>query len=128
METSGVGVEAVIREFRDHRFDRDFDGFHLAAADEDHFEVLTRGVVERQQEIDRAVSRRLGRNWRLDRVDATARAILRVGTFEILHCPQTPREVALDEYVEIAKSFFDSPETGFVNATLDGIARDAPAA
>jgi N utilization substance protein B len=32
--------------------------------------------------------------------------------------------VAIDEYVEIAKSFFEGPEPGFVNAALDGIARD----
>ena len=35
-----------------------------------------------------------------------------------------PAEVAIDEYVEIAKSFFDGPEPAFINATLDAIARD----
>ena len=33
-------------------------------------------------------------------------------------------EVAIDEYVEITKSFFEGPEPGFVNAALDAIARD----
>jgi len=35
-----------------------------------------------------------------------------------------PPEVVIDEYVEIAKSFFDGPEPGFVNAALDAVARD----
>ena len=46
MEASGVGVEAVIREFTDHRFDREVEGIHLAAADEDYFAQIVRGAVE----------------------------------------------------------------------------------
>ncbi|MGH6992769.1 MAG: transcription antitermination factor NusB, partial [Caulobacteraceae bacterium] len=58
-------------------------------------------------------------------IDATARAILRAGAFEILNLAEVPGEVAIDEYVEIAKSFFEGPEPAFVNAALDAIARDA---
>jgi N utilization substance protein B len=39
--------------------------------------------------------------------------------------PDVPHEVSIDEYLEIAKSFFEGPEPGFVNGALDGIARDA---
>jgi transcription antitermination protein NusB len=39
--------------------------------------------------------------------------------------PSTPREVVLDEYVELAKAFFDEAEARFVNAALDGVARDS---
>jgi transcription antitermination protein NusB len=124
MEVSGVGVEAVVREFRDHRFDRDADGIELAAVDEVFFATLVKGVVEKQAAIDRAVVNRLSQGWRLDRLDATVRAILRVGAFELLHVPETPREVAINEYVEISKSFFAGPEAGFINAALDAIARD----
>jgi N utilization substance protein B len=40
---------------------------------------------------------------------------------------EIPREVVIDEYVEIAKSFFEGPEAGFVNGDLDAIARDVRA-
>jgi N utilization substance protein B len=53
------------------------------------------------------------------------RAILRAGAFELLRLPEVPTEVVIDEYVEIAKSFFEGPEPGFVNAALDRIAVDA---
>ena len=46
-------------------------------------------------------------------------------SWELVRRPDVPVEVAIDEYVEIAKSFFEGPEPGFVNAALDGIARDA---
>jgi N utilization substance protein B len=128
METAGAGVEAVIREFCDHRFDRDLEGVRLARADEAFFADLVRGVVADQAPIDRAVVRRLAKGWRLERIDATARAILRAGAFELLRRPDVPAEVVIDEYVEIAKSFFDGPEAGFINAALDAIARDERAA
>jgi N utilization substance protein B len=127
MEVSGAGAEAVIREFTEHRFDRALEGEEsatLAAADEAFFGELVRGVVGEQGEIDKAIVRRLATGWRLERLDATLRAILRSGAFELMRRSDVPVEVAIDEYVEIAKSFFEGPEPGFVNGALDGIARD----
>ncbi|HEX6860453.1 MAG TPA: transcription antitermination factor NusB [Caulobacteraceae bacterium] len=125
MEVSGAGAEAVVREFSEHRFDRDIDGHTLAEADEAFFADVVRGAVEDQVKIDQAIARRLAENWRLERIDATLRAILRAGAFELTRRPDVPHEVAIDEYVEITKSFFEGPEPGFVNGALDGIARDA---
>jgi N utilization substance protein B len=124
MEASGIGAEAVVREFQEHRFDRDLDGVTLAGADEAFFAALVRGLVMAQSEIDAAISRRLAAGWPLRRIDATARAILRCGAFELMRRPDIPREVAIDEYVEIAKSFFGGPEPAFINGALDAIARD----
>lgn len=125
MEVSGAGVEAVIREFSDHRFDRDIDDAPMAEADEAFFADLVRGAVRAQTEVDRAVTERLASGWRLERIDATARAILRAGAYELLLRPDTPTEVVIDEYVDIAKSFFEGAEPGFVNGALDAIARHA---
>ncbi len=127
MEVSGVGVEAVIREFTDHRFDRGIEGeesARLASADEAFFAELVRGVVGAQREVDAAVVKRLASGWRLERLDATVRAILRAGAFELSHRSDVPVEVVIDEYVELAKSFFEGPEPGFVNGALDGVAQD----
>jgi N utilization substance protein B len=124
METAGAGAEAVIREFSDHRFDRDIEGVRLAHADQPFFGALVRGVVADQDAVDAAVRRRLASGWRLDRIDATARSILRAGAYELIRRRDVPAEVAIDEYVEIAKSFFEGPEPGFINAALDAIARD----
>jgi len=124
MEVSGAGSEAVVREFIEHRFDGDIEGERLAPADETYFRDIVRGVVERQSSIDKAIVRRLAENWRLERIDATLRAILRAGAFELIARADAPTEVVIDEYVEIAKSFFNGPEPGFVNGALDAIARD----
>ncbi|PXA91903.1 transcription antitermination factor NusB [Caulobacter sp. D4A] len=128
MEVSGAGVDAVVREFSEHRFDRaveDSEGAQLAQADETFFADLVKGVVSKQAAIDPAIVRRLASGWKLERLDATARAVLRAGAYELMNRPDVPTEVVIDEYVEIAKSFFEGPEAGFINGALDAIARDA---
>lgn len=124
LETAGSGVEAVVREFHDHRFETDIEGTPLAAADETFFDALARGVVENQTTVDRAIRAHLAANWKLDRIDATARAILRCAVFELTLRPDVPDEVVMDEYVEIAKSFFSGAEPGFINGVLDAVARN----
>ncbi len=123
MEAAGAGVEGVIREFVDHRFDGDMEGQTLAPADIDYFTTIVRGVVARQTEIDKTIIAHLAAGWRLERLDATARAILRSGAFEIIAQPEAPTEVVIDEYVEVAKAFFEGAEPGFINGALDAIAR-----
>jgi N utilization substance protein B len=134
MELSGAGVETVVREFSDHRFGGEPEGPSgteppvaenvLADADEPFFADIVRGVVADQAAIDQAIVRRLAQGWKLDRLDATVRAILRSGVFELKSRADVPAEVVIDEYVELAKAFFDPTEAGFVNGALDAIARD----
>ena len=78
--------------------------------------------------VDFAMAERLARTFHTiawSRKNATARAILRAGAFELIHRPDVPTEVVIDEYVELAKSFFEGPEPGFVNGALDAVAQDA---
>lgn len=124
MEVSSTGVENVIREFSEHRFDRDLEDMTLAQADEAFFADLVRGVVQHQKAIDGAIVKRLASGWKLDRLDATVRAILRAGAYELSRRSDVPTEVVIDEYVELAKSFFEGPEPGFVNGALDAVAQD----
>jgi len=124
MELAGEGVETVITEFSNHRFDGDIEGEPLAEADEAYFADVVRGVIHSQREIDASVKARLASNWRLERLDATLRALLRCGAWELAHKTDVPREIVIDEYVELAKAFFDEAEAKFVNAALDGVARD----
>jgi N utilization substance protein B len=124
MELAGEGVETVISEFENHRFDAPIEGVMMAEADEDWFAEIVRGVVTGQKDVDTAVKARLASNWRIERLDATLRALLRCGAWELKERPEVPREIVIDEYVELAKAFFDEAEAKFVNAALDGVARD----
>lgn len=127
MEIAGVGVDTTVTEFRQHRLGGDIEGHALHDADEKFFEDLTRGVVALQARIDPVIERNLAERWTLGRLDATARAILRAGVYEIVKRADVPAAVIIDEYVEIASAFFERDEPRFINAVLDAVSRDARA-
>lgn len=126
MEITGQGVDAAVREYRDHRLGGELDGEAIRDADDDFFEDLVRGVVDMQRRLDPYIQRRLREGWTLKRLDAIARAILRCGAYELVRRPDVPMGVVVSEYVEIAASFFGEgeQETRFVNGVLDGAGRD----
>ena len=126
MEVGGAGVEAVIREFRDHRIGVDGDG--LGDADADYFADILRGAVEVQRKIDPYIERKLAKGWTLARIDATARSILRAGLYELIRRTDVPYRVVIDQYVEIARDFFEGgDEPGFINGVLDSAAQETRA-
>lgn len=125
MEMSGATTADVIADFRAGKLPRETEAAYTdSEGDMDLFKTLVEKAVDRQATLDRAIARRLSKGWRLERLDAVARAILRAGAAELEQRRDIPAPVVIDEYVEIAKSFFDGPEPGFVNATLDACARD----
>ena len=66
------------------------------------------------------------KNWKLDRMAAIDRTLLRLGCFEILKCPEIPASVTLNEYIEMAKLFGTAETAGFVNGILDSISKSNP--
>lgn len=126
MEATGAGVEATIREFEACRLGGEIEGEQLNKADAAFFADILRGAVETQSRLDPYLQRQLAANWKLARLDATVRAILRAGLYEMIRRPDVPFRVVIDEYVEIAKAFFeDGDEPGFVNGVLDAAAQAA---
>lgn len=78
------------------------------------------GVQRHQEELDELISR-LAQNWSLERMAAIDRNILRLGTYEMLHCPQIPPKVAINEAVEMAKRYSTAQSSRFVNGILNQI-------
>lgn len=125
MEVSGASTEDVIADFSAGKLPRETEATYTdTEGDLELFKVLVEKAVERQRTLDRAIARHLSKGWRLERIDSVARAILRAGAAELEQQRGTPIAVIIDEYVEIAKSFFEGPEPGFINAALDAASRD----
>lgn len=82
---------------------------------------LVAGVSAHRPALDEALSA-VSRRWRLERMAAVDRNVLRLAAYEILFTA-TPPEVAIDEAVELARRFGDAPSPGFVNGVLDALAR-----
>lgn len=83
---------------------------------------IVSGVAQHAKQIDEAIAA-VSSRWRLDRMGAVERNILRVAAFELLFEAETPIEVILDEAVEIARRFGGDASPAFVNGVLDPLAR-----
>jgi N utilization substance protein B len=115
----GVNRAAVEQFVRDRLRDPALGPFCLALYD---------GVSAHAADIDRRLAA-AAVNWRLPRMAAVDRNVLRLGAFELLHTPETPPSVALDESVELARRYGSADSPAFVNGVLDRLRQDAaPAA
>lgn len=81
------------------------------------------GVGAHLEFID-ALLRRFARNWDLERMPSLDRAVLRMATYELAHRPDVPRNVVLNEAVELAKTFSTDESGRFVNGMLSRIAEE----
>lgn len=124
MEQSGKSANAVIRDFMEDRLGFGPDGDPVEEADPDLFKSVVNAVVEHQAPIDKAVAARLANGWKMSRLDATSRAILRAGAAEFIAHQELSNAVILDEYVSLAHDFFDETEAKFVNGVLDRVGKD----
>lgn len=79
---------------------------------------LVNGVHEHRAEIDGLITE-AAENWRLDRMAAIDRNILRLGAYEMLHCSDVPPKVAINEALELAKRYSTAQSSRFVNGILD---------
>jgi len=101
------------------------DGFLAVFAEPDEdirpfARTLIEGVLARADELDEQI-REFAENWRIERMAVVDRNILRLGAWEILHLPETPPKVAIDEAIELAKRFSTAESGSFVNGILDKI-------
>ena len=122
LEITAGAPDEVIEEFIEHRFGRDAESGAVAPHDNSFFADVVHGVLKHQVEIDRSIARALASGWTLARIDSILRALLRAGAYELVARRDVPAKVVIDEYVELARDFFDGDEPGFVNAVLDRLA------
>jgi len=93
--------------------------------DEDGREFATRlalGALAHLEEVDGRIKSR-AEHWRIDRMATVDRNVLRLAVYEFLHEP-TPRTVAINEALEVARRFSTYEATQFINGILDAIKRD----
>jgi N utilization substance protein B len=81
---------------------------------------LVEGVVAHQEELD-ALIRQHSEHWRLERMAAVDRNLLRLALYELLHQPAIPAKVVINEAVELAKRYGSEESGSFINGILDRI-------
>ncbi|MGZ5215965.1 MAG: transcription antitermination factor NusB [Caldimonas sp.] len=99
---------------------REQEGF--AKCDAAHFDMLLHGCIREAAELDRRLGAHLDR--KTEQLSPVEHAVLLIGAFELEHCIDIPYKVAINEAVELAKSFGGTDGHKYVNGVLDKTAAD----
>ncbi len=84
---------------------------------------LFRVATDRAPDIDKLIEEH-AENWRMDRMAAVDRNILRAAVAELLAFPATPRAVIINEAIEVARKFSSPESVQFINGVLDSIGKE----
>jgi len=113
-EHTGADLEVMQRDFDE--WTSSTDGVREFA------DFLLRGTLANLEKLDEELSLQTA-HWRLERLAAVDRNILRLALFELAHVPDTPPAVVIDEAIEIAKKYGAEESGRFVNGVLDGFVK-----
>ncbi len=84
---------------------------------------IFRVATERQTEIDELIQKH-AQHWRMERMAAVDRNVLRTGVAEFLGHHETPRPIVINEALEIARKFSSPESVQFINGVLDSVGKD----
>ena len=121
-DVGGSPPESVLDLFwsnRDRTADRPEDEVIRTFSNE-----LFTGTSSKIESIDRLI-RQYAENWKLERMAAVDRNILRLAIYELLHHKETPPAVVINEALEIARKFSEEDSVSFINGVLDSVRKQA---
>jgi N utilization substance protein B len=95
----------------------------VIAVDGELFGKIISGVHKHQADLDALIGGALDGRFSVGRLELLLKIILRAGAFELLHCPDIPEGVIVNDYVDVAHGFFNAKEPALINAVLDKLAK-----
>lgn len=129
---SGLSVDEVIEDFVQGKVGRvaiiDGQGeneesfVELGPIDTEYFEKLVRGVQSNKEELEKSLNLFLHGEWSYDKMNAMMQSLLLSAVYEITATTDVDVKVIIQEYVDLAYSFFSKNEPKMINALLDQIA------
>jgi N utilization substance protein B len=116
-EINPVSTEVALRLFWDE---------HTAPkAVRDFATQLVMGVVQHRADLDRLIEEK-SKNWSVGRMAKVDLNVLRMAAYELLHCEDVPKNVAINEAIEVARTFGTEDSPAFINGIIDEIAAGIP--
>ncbi len=123
MQQAGIDSETAIRDYMTYRMGIEEEGTLYVAADTELLKKILEGVQSRHGDIDPILTAALSDNNPLERQEMLIKCLLCCGVFELLDHGDIDAGIIINDYVEVAKSFYDGKEPSFINALLDKIAK-----
>lgn len=124
MDLIGSTILETVSEYETYRLGKEIDGVQYLQGDPQWFRNIVSGVVEEQEILDPIIRKKLPEDWPLSRLDSILRALLRAATWELKNRTDVPIAVVINEYIDIAKAFFEGEEPRMANALLDKLAKE----
>lgn len=113
-------------DFTRYAWDQEIDAYWEASparpSVRQYADVLIRGVSEHIEDLDTRIRGALDK-WTPDRVGRVEWVVMRIALFEMMHQPDVPASVAIDEAIEVAKRFGAEDAPRFINGVLDRLRR-----
>lgn len=103
--------------------DRNLEEFAPKLDEKDFARAIVKGFLANREEIDGSI-RTFAPDWPLEKITTVDRNVLRIGTFELLFNFDIPSKVAINEAIELAKTFGGESSGKFVNGVLGAVFRD----
>jgi N utilization substance protein B len=113
LEMSGGGLEQALQSFA--------ESFEHGAKAREFGAALVRGVLARREEIDRCMAD-ASEHWRLERLSRIDANVIRIAVYEMTADAPLPREIAINEAIEVVKKYGTAESAAFVNGVLDQVA------
>ena len=121
MEANNNSIQKVLLEFEKHRDVENQDIDFYSKADLIFLKKIIETTINNQESIDKNITQSIKKDWTIERIDPTLRAIFRAAAAEFII--QTPPKIGISEFLEIAKSFFpNGKECKLANGVLDKLA------
>ncbi|SEQ16110.1 NusB antitermination factor [Lachnospiraceae bacterium NE2001] len=92
----------------------------ISEKDREYIDTKVAAIKEHLEEIDKEIDTRSNK-WKIRRLGKSELAILRLAIYELRYDEDIPEKVAINEAVELAKSYCDDKSAGFINGVLSGI-------
>lgn len=105
---------------------RNIEEFATDLDEKDFAERIVAGILAHQGEIDGLITK-FAPDWPLQKITTVDRNVLRIGTFELVFTHEIPSKVAINEAIELAKTFGGESSGKFVNGVLGAVFRDQAA-
>lgn len=107
--------QGLVADLRYH-----FDHFGIAENLREFASQLVAGTLSQIPDLDRVLEKHAS-NWKVPRMSSVDRSLLRMAIYEMLHLPEVPHSVVIDEAVELAKQFGTEDTPSFINGVLDSV-------
>lgn len=105
---------------------RNLEEFAPDLDEKDFAKNLVKGILEHKDDVDATITK-FAPDWPLPKITVTDRNVLRIGTYELKHDTDIPSKVAINEAIELAKTFGGESSGKFVNGVLGAVFRDQAA-